>query len=101
MVVFLADYRVKKRQGTPPLASVLDGASAIRYVRTHAERLGIDPDRIAAGGGSAGGHVAATTGMCDGFIEKESLLKLALGPMLWFCLIQFTIMVQMDMDMTV
>ncbi len=30
-------------------------------LRTHASRLGIEPDRIAAGGGSAGGHVAAAT----------------------------------------
>ena len=66
MVVFLADYRVENRQGTMPNASVADGKSAIRWVRSNAKRLGIDPDRIAAGGGSAGGHIAATTGICDG-----------------------------------
>ena len=66
MVVFLADYRVMNRQGTMPDAAVADGKSAIRWVRSNAKRLGIDPDRIAAGGGSAGGHVAATTGICDG-----------------------------------
>ncbi|MEO2019090.1 MAG: alpha/beta hydrolase [Fuerstiella sp.] len=66
MVAFVADYRVKSRQKTGPEACVADGKSAIRWVRTNAERLGIDPDRIAAGGGSAGGHVAATTGICDG-----------------------------------
>lgn len=66
IVAFLADYRVNSRQKTPPLACVEDGKSAIRWVRQNAERLGVDPDKIIAGGGSAGGHVAATTGICDG-----------------------------------
>lgn len=66
MIAFVADYRVKSRQQTGPDACVADGKSAIRWVRRHARRLGIDPQRIAAGGGSAGGHVAATTGICDG-----------------------------------
>lgn len=71
MVAFVADYRVKKRQNTEPLECVSDGKSAIRWVRRHAQRLGIDPGRIAAGGGSAGGHVAATTGICDGLDDKS------------------------------
>ena len=71
MVAFVADYRVKSRQKTAPDACVADGKSAIRWVRKNAERLGIDPDRIAAGGGSAGGHVAATTGICDGLDGNE------------------------------
>lgn len=71
MVVFLADYRVKSRQGTSPRECAEDGASAIRWVRSNASRLGVDPDRIAAGGGSAGGHVAATTGMCSGFDQPD------------------------------
>ncbi|QDT09774.1 alpha/beta hydrolase [Planctomycetes bacterium K23_9] len=65
-VTFVADYRVKSRQKTGPDACVADGKSAIRWVRKNAARFGIDPNRIAAGGGSAGGHVAATTGICDG-----------------------------------
>ena len=65
MVAFLADYRVKSRQRTAPDAAVADAKSAIRWVRSNAKRLKIDPDRIAAGGGSAGGHIAAATGMCD------------------------------------
>jgi acetyl esterase/lipase/lysophospholipase L1-like esterase len=56
-----ADYRVKNRHGTTPLECVKDGKSAIRYIRAHARELGIDPDRIIAAGGSAGGHVAAAT----------------------------------------
>ena len=65
MVAAVADYRVKSRQKTSPRECVADGKSAVRYLRQNAKRLGIDPDKIAAGGGSAGGHVAATTGMCD------------------------------------
>ena len=66
MVAIVADYRVKSRQGTSPRECVADGKSAVRYLRENAGRLGLDPARIAAGGGSAGGHVAATTGFCDG-----------------------------------
>lgn len=66
MVAICADYRVSSRQKTTPKECVADGKSAIRWVRANAGRLGIDPDRIAAGGGSAGGHVAAATGMIDG-----------------------------------
>ncbi|MEQ1826151.1 MAG: sulfatase-like hydrolase/transferase [Pirellula sp.] len=66
MVAAVADYRVKGRQKTSPKECVADGKSAIRYLRTHASRLGIDPSRIAAGGGSAGGHVAAATGTLPG-----------------------------------
>jgi acetyl esterase len=66
MVAAVADYRVKSRQGTSPKECVADGKSAVRYLRQHAQRLGVDPKRIAAGGGSAGGHVAACTGTLPG-----------------------------------
>ena len=64
-----ADYRVKSRHGTSPRECVQDGKSAVRWIRANATRLGIDPDRIVAGGGSAGGHVAAATGTVDGLDE--------------------------------
>lgn len=70
MIAFVADYRVKSRQKTSPDACVADGKSAVRWVRKNAERFGIDPNRLAAGGGSAGGHVAATTGICDGLDDS-------------------------------
>lgn len=87
MVAFVADYRVKSRQKTAPDACVADGKSAVRWVRTNAKRLGIDPNRIAAGGGSAGGHVAATTGICDGLdedAEKESPVSSKANALLLF-----------------
>ncbi len=55
------DYRTKGRHDTPPHASVADGRAALRWVQDHAAELGIDPDRIAVGGSSAGGHVALWT----------------------------------------
>lgn len=71
MVAMVADYRVKSRQKTPPSACVNDGKSAVRYIRKNAKRLGVEPKRIAAGGGSAGGHVAACTGIIDGFDDEQ------------------------------
>jgi acetyl esterase/lipase len=59
MVAVLADYRVKSRQKTTPVESLKDAKSAIRYLRQNAAELGIDPDKIAVSGGSAGGHLAA------------------------------------------
>ena len=42
---------------------ITDAKSAIRWFKGHAGELGIDPQRVIAGGGSAGGHIAvlATT----------------------------------------
>ena len=70
MVAMSAEYRVKSRNKTTPFECVQDGKSALRWVRTHAEELGIAPNRIAAGGGSAGGHVAAATGTVPGLNEE-------------------------------
>jgi acetyl esterase/lipase len=63
MVAMTADYRVSSRQGTKPFHCVRDGKSAVRWIRQNARRLGVDPNRIVSGGGSAGGHVAACTGI--------------------------------------
>ncbi len=67
MVAMSAEYRVKSRHGTTPFECVADGKAALRWVRAHAHELGIDPQRIAAGGGSAGGHVAAAVATTRGF----------------------------------
>jgi len=67
MVAICPDYRTKKSHGALPYQCVEDGKAAIRYVRAHANELGLDPTRIAAGGGSAGGHVAAATATLERF----------------------------------
>ena len=71
MVCFCAEYRVKSRNKTSPKACVSDGKSAMRWVRENASTFNIDPERIAAGGGSAGGHVAAATATVKKFDESS------------------------------
>ncbi len=80
MVCLSAEYRVKQRHGTTPREAVTDGKSAIRWVRRHADDLGIDPDMIAAGGGSAGGHLAAVAGTGAGFDESGEDLEISARP---------------------
>jgi acetyl esterase len=69
MVAITADYRVASRHGAKPAQCVADAKSAIRWVRKNAARLGIDPNRIAAGGGSAGGHLAGCIAVVPGLDE--------------------------------
>jgi acetyl esterase len=71
MVAMTADYRVASRHQVKAVSCVADAKSAIRYVRKEAARLGIDPKRIVAAGGSAGGHIAACTGVLGGFDESS------------------------------
>jgi len=80
MVAITAEYRVKSRNKTTPFECVKDGKSAIRWVRENADKLGVDPSRVAAGGGSAGGHVAAATGNCPGLEENGENLKISSKP---------------------
>ncbi|GAA5504730.1 alpha/beta hydrolase [Novipirellula caenicola] len=69
IVAIAAEYRVKSKHNTTPKECVKDGKSAIRWVRSHASELGIDPNKVIAGGGSAGGHVAAATATTEAFNE--------------------------------
>lgn len=69
MVAITADYRVEIRHSVKPTQCLADARSAVRWVRTHAGELGVDPQRIAAGGGSAGGHLAACTPFISEFDE--------------------------------
>jgi len=64
LVAISAQYRTKGSHKVTPRECVEDGKRAIRYVREHAKELGVDPDKIIASGGSAGGHVAAACAMC-------------------------------------
>ena len=80
MVAITADYRVASRHQVKPIVCVADAKSALRYVRAQATRLGIDPARIAAGGGSAGGHLAAAIATVSGFDEPGEDAKISSVP---------------------
>ncbi|MCH7228286.1 alpha/beta hydrolase [Haloferula sp. A504] len=71
MIAITADYRVASRHQAKPIDCVSDAKAAIAWTRENAGRLGIDPARIAAAGGSAGGHIAACTGTVSGFGSDE------------------------------
>lgn len=53
---FVLQYRLGPKYHFP--APMLDGARAVRYVRSHAGELGIAPNKIGVWGFSAGGHLA-------------------------------------------
>ena len=72
MVCLQVTYRLLDKNGKePPLVCIEDAKSAMRWVRGHAGELGVDPERIAAGGGSAGGHLAAFVGMVEGLDDPQ------------------------------
>lgn len=80
MVAMVADYRVKSRNNVLANKCVSDAKSAIRWVRQNAAELGIDPEKIAAGGGSAGGHLAAATATLPDFDEPGENQKVSSKP---------------------
>ncbi len=80
MVAICPDYRTKGRHGTSPFESVKDAFSAMRYIKLHGMELGIDTSKIVAGGGSAGGHLAACTAMLADINESSDDLSLSIVP---------------------
>jgi acetyl esterase len=82
-VAFAIDYRLAPQHPFP--AAVDDVRASVEWVRAHASDFGLDPGRIGAIGGSAGGHLAsmlATLG--EGRHDRGSRIAAAVswaGPM--------------------
>jgi acetyl esterase/lipase len=75
-----ADYRVASRNQVKAVDCVRDAKSAIRFVRQNAAQLGVDPNKIVAAGGSAGGHLAAACGTISGFDEATENARISSRP---------------------
>ena len=67
---FVVDYRVAPHRFPLPL---LDARRAVRWVRAHATEYGIDKNKIAVMGSSAGGHLAALVSNYAAPIEYEGI----------------------------
>lgn len=74
MVSLRADYRVRSRDGVLPTQCVEDAVDALRWVRAHAAQLGVDPEKIVAAGGSAGGHLALCTALAEDCGSAEGVV---------------------------
>jgi len=70
-VVATASYRLSGQAPYP--AAVQDCKCAVRWLRANANKYNIDPNQIAAVGGSAGGHLSMMLGYADDpALEGES-----------------------------
>tara|TARA_B100000963_G_scaffold266197_1_gene234371 strand:+ start:201 stop:1028 length:828 start_codon:yes stop_codon:yes gene_type:complete len=80
MVAISVEYRIRNKHGTTPVEAIEDAKSAIRFVRSKAKSFSINPNRIAAAGGSAGGHLAAVAGNIDLFESFNEDLSISSKP---------------------
>ena len=80
MIVVTPEYRTISKHGVTPVQCLADAKSAMRYVYKNAAALGIDASRIAAGGISAGGHLAAATAFSKGFDDPDDDLQVNCKP---------------------
>ena len=62
-------YRLSAEAQWP--AQIHDCKAAIRWIKAHAAEYGLDPERIAVWGTSAGGHLVAMLGVSHGVKELE------------------------------
>lgn len=73
-VAFAVSYRLVKNGRNKWPAQLNDVQRAVRWVRAHANEYQVDPERIGAFGGSAGGHLVACLGTMDTLDNSDPAL---------------------------
>ena len=83
-IAITPEYRIQSLHKTTPIDSVADAKDAVLWVRDHALELGVNPNRILVGGGSAGGHIAACTALLkQDEIDGREIYKIPKGLILF------------------
>ena len=98
-VVASVQYR-KSNEAVFP-AQLEDVKAAIRYLKAHSERYGIDPERFGVMGESVGGHLTVMTALTGGhkefdkgdYLEYSSAVQAACP---WYPVVDLTTMPGMD-----
>lgn len=81
LVGISVQYRLHSaKTGVSVFDCVKDARSAVRYVRTHASELGVDPQKLIVSGGSAGGHLAVATALFDAVNEDGEDARISTTP---------------------
>ncbi len=63
-VCVTVNYRLLKDESTNIGHCIQDVKNAVRWLRAHAEKYNVDPNRIGATGNSAGAHLSVMLGLC-------------------------------------
>ncbi|WP_407483162.1 alpha/beta hydrolase [Elizabethkingia meningoseptica] len=79
-VAVAVEYRLRNRHGNLPPDAIADGKSAVRYLRSNAERLQIDPGKIVVSGNSAGANLVLTLAVIDTLDDKSENLRISSVP---------------------
>ena len=82
MVAIDVEYRLipKPPAMDSPRICVEDAKSAIRWVREHAEKLQVDPNKIVGSGGSAGGYLAGAAALVPEWDDPKDDLSVSAKP---------------------
>ena len=80
MTCFVIEYRLKDTHKNEPIDCLKDAKSAMRFIRANAETYGIDPNKIASCGASAGGQLAFMCSRADGINDEQDDLAISPAP---------------------
>ncbi|MDR9854686.1 alpha/beta hydrolase [Paenibacillus sp. VCA1] len=72
LVAICVDYRNGHDEGFTPIQAICDVKSAVRWVRDHHAELGVNPNKIAVCGASAGGYITVSSHMFPEIDDEDN-----------------------------